>query len=67
MDEVFVEHACWGPSQGKRLGRQQSSVLETYLMVRLLLMMIRLEMLLKAPARGWGDGCLNLDVLMLNQ
>ena len=20
MDEVFVEHACWGPTQGKRLG-----------------------------------------------
>ena len=32
----------------------------TYLMVRLLLMMIRLEMILKAPARGWGDDCLNL-------
>ena len=34
------------------------------LMVRLLMMMIRLEMFLKAPARGWGDGCLNLNVLM---
>ena len=31
------------------------------LMVRLLMMMIRLEMFWKAPARGWGDGCLNLD------
>ena len=50
--------------QGKRLGRQQSSVLAAYLMARLLLMMIRLEMLLKAPARGWGDGCLNSDDLM---
>ena len=35
-------------------------MLAAYLMVRLLLMMIRLAMLLKAPARGWGDGCLNL-------
>ena len=60
MHEVFVEHACWGPSLGKRLGRQRSSVLAAYLMVRLLLMLIRLEKLLKAPARGWGDGCLNL-------
>ena len=31
------------------------------LMVRLLMMMmIRLEVFLKAPARGWGDGCLYL-------
>ena len=39
------------------------------LMVRLLLMMmmIRLEMCLKAPARGWGHGCLDLDALILNQ
>ena len=38
------------------------------LKVRLLMkMMIRLEMCLKAPARGWGDGCLNLDALLLNQ
>ena len=38
------------------------------LKVRLLMMMmIRLEMFLKAPARGWGDGCLNLDALILNQ
>ena len=29
------------------------------LMVRLLMMMIRLEMFSKAPAGGWGDGCLN--------
>ena len=36
------------------------------LMVRLLTMMIRLKMLLKAPARGWGDGCLNVDALILN-
>ena len=63
MDEVVVEHGCWGPIQGKRLGRQQSSVLAAYLMVRLLLMMIRLEVFLKAPAKGWGDGCLNLNVL----
>ena len=39
----------------------------TYLMVRLLLMVIRLEMLLKAPARGWGDGCFNLDALIFNK
>ena len=36
------------------------------LMVRLLMMMIRLEVFLKAPAKGWGDGCLNLDALILN-
>ena len=35
------------------------------LMVRLLMMMIRLELFLKDPARGWGDGCLNLDALIL--
>jgi len=34
------------------------------LMVRLLLMMIRREVFSKAPARGWGDGCLNLRVFM---
>ena len=35
------------------------------LMVRLLLMMIRLVVFLKAPAKGWGDGCLNLEALIL--
>ena len=40
--------------------------LEVVLKVRLLLltMMIRLEMFLMAPARGWGHGCLNLNVLV---
>ena len=37
------------------------------LMVWLLLMMIRLDVFLKAPARGGGDGCLNLDALIFNK
>ena len=38
------------------------------LMVRLMMMMmIRLDVYLKAPARGWSDGCLNLDALIFNQ
>ena len=40
-------------------------MLAAYLMVRLLLMMIRLELFWKAPAKGWGDGCLYLDALSL--
>ena len=42
------------PSQGKRLGRQQSSVLAAYLMVRLLLMMIRLENVFEGSRKRLG-------------
>ena len=37
-------------------------MLATYRVVRLLLLMLRLETILQAPARGWGDGCLIVEI-----